>query len=65
MAAIAGLKMHTTSTGKVRSVTIDMKRWGHLLEDVIDGIIIEQRRNEPSTPWEEVKAKLEKKHKMK
>lgn len=66
MAHIAGLKTVTTTTGKIKSVTIDMKRWGHLMEDVLDAIHIERAKASTSyQPWEDVKRKLNKKHGIK
>ncbi len=65
MPRIAGVKTETTATGKIKSVTIDMKRWGHLMEDVLDAIAVERSRNEESTPWEIIKKKLDKKHGIK
>lgn len=63
MARIAGIKMETTSTGKIKSVTVDMKRWGYLMEDVLDAIAVERARaSNDFTPWPEIKKRLDKKH---
>lgn len=65
MTRIAGIKMETTAKGKIKSVTVDMKRWGHLMENFLDQIAIERARTEESIPWEEVKGRLDKKHGIK
>ncbi len=35
-----------------------------LLEDYYDGLLVEQRKNEVHIPWDEVKARLDAKHKL-
>ena len=41
-----------------------MKRWGYLMEDVLDAIAAEKGLKEDTIPWEIVKLKLDKKHKL-
>lgn len=65
MTRTAGVAFQTTAKGKITKVTIDMKRWGHLMEDVLDAIAIERAKLEESTPWEEIKERLDKKHGIK
>ena len=66
MTRTAGVAFQTTAKGKITKVTIDMKRWGHLMEDVLDAIAIERaKESNDFTPWEEVKARLDKKHGIK
>ena len=66
MPRIAGLKTETFATGKIKSVTVDMKRWGHLMEDVLDRIALERaHKSNDFTPWEIVQKKLDKKHGIK
>lgn len=65
MPRIAGLKMQTTTTGRITSVTVNMKRWGHLMEDILDAMGVERSRLETTTPWEPLKKKLDKKHGIK
>ncbi len=40
-----------------------MRRWGYLMENVVDTIAAEKGLKEDTIPWEKVKAKLDKKHK--
>lgn len=42
MARIAGITYNKTATGKVKSVTIDLKKWGQYLEDFLDIVEIER-----------------------
>ena len=66
MARIAGIKTTTTASGKLKSVTVDMKRWGYLMEDVMDAIAIEQAKAANNfTPFDEVIKRLDKKHGIK
>jgi hypothetical protein len=66
MPRIAGLTTQTSPSGKVTKVTIDMKRWGHLMEDVLDAIAVERAKiSNQYTPWEVVKKRLDKKHSKK
>jgi hypothetical protein len=65
MTRIAGLKTVTTTTGKIKSVTVDMKKWGHLMEDVLDSMAAEKAlQSNDYTPWETVKKRLDKKHRV-
>ena len=63
MKTIAGLQIEKTSKGKIKSVTLNMKRWGYLMEDVLDAIAAVKGLKEDTISWEVVKAKLDKKHK--
>jgi hypothetical protein len=62
MARIAGIKLHKTATGKVKSITIDLKKWGSELEDFLDRLDIADRRGGDTVPWEKARKKLNKKH---
>lgn len=64
MPRIAGVSMQTIAKGKITKVTIDMKRWGYLIEDLLDRIAVERSKNEGSTPWEDIKKRLDKKHSL-
>ena len=65
--AIAGIKYETDARGKRRFVRIDLKRFGKnkLLEDFLDGMEAESRKDEPSVPWQEAKVRLNKKYGIK
>lgn len=47
MARIAGIKYNKTTGGKVKSVTIDLKKWGEYFEDFLDMIEVERIKNSP------------------
>ena len=38
MSGIAGIKLHKTPTGKIKSVTIDVKKHGDLLQPLLEKI---------------------------
>lgn len=62
MARIAGLKKHRSPSGKVTHVTLSVKHFGHLLEDILDGIEIDKAKQKADfIEWDEAKKKLEKK----
>ena len=69
MARIAGIKQHRTATGKLKSITIDVKKWGEYVQDILDLIEIERIKSSPDGEFggtlEDVKKMLEKKHKIK
>jgi len=50
--------------GEKISVVLEFEKHGELWEDVYDGIICDERENEPTVPWEEVKLKLMEKGKL-
>jgi len=61
--AIAGIKIEKDVRGTARYARIDLKRYGNneLLEDFFDSLEIDARKNDETTPWEEVRAELDKK----
>lgn len=65
--AIAGIKYEKNIRGVNTHVRIDLKRYGNneLLEDFLDGMEAQQAKNEPTTPWEDVKKRLNKIHGIK
>ena len=66
MQRIAGVAMQTTATGKITKVTIDMKRWGHLMEDVLDAMAVERAKEmNDFSPFSDVVKRLDKKHGIK
>lgn len=64
---ISGIKFETDTKGLPKFVRIDLKKYGNneLLEDFLDSIEIEKRKDEDEIPWEEVKKKLNKTHGIK
>ena len=62
---MTGIQYVTDETGVPTAVLLDLKEWGDLWEDFYDGIIAEQRKQEPLIPWEEVKKQLaERQHEL-
>jgi PHD/YefM family antitoxin component YafN of YafNO toxin-antitoxin module len=53
-----GVQFVVDDKGKRKAVIIDLEEWGELWEDIYDILISEQRRGEPSVPWEELKAEV-------
>ena len=53
-----GIQFLVDEHGKAKSVLIDLEEWGELWEDIYDGMIIEARRDEPTIPWEVLKAEM-------
>ena len=51
-----GVQFVVDDSGKKKAVIIDLEEWGELWEDIYDILISEQRRGEPTVPWEELKA---------
>jgi hypothetical protein len=56
---LGGIKYTKDATGRNRYVRIDLDRHGknHLLEDFFDMLDIEARKDEPTSPFEEVIAR--------
>lgn len=63
MPKLPGIKVIRNAKGKPYKLLIDIKRYEHLVEDILDSIAIEKAINEPTIPAEEVYAKIEKKWK--
>lgn len=56
---MTGIQYLTDEEGHKEYVLIDLKEYGAIWEDFHDGIIAEQRKNEPLVDWEEVKRELD------
>jgi len=54
----------TDESGHPTAVMLDLKEWGDLWEEIYDGIIAEQRKDEPLIAWEEVKRQLAQNHEV-
>ncbi|MFN3476373.1 MAG: hypothetical protein ACK4Z6_02295 [Candidatus Methylomirabilales bacterium] len=57
--AMKGIQFVVDDTGKKRAVLIDLSEWGELWEDIYDVLISQSRKDEPTVPWEELKAEME------
>ncbi|HEY3875930.1 MAG TPA: hypothetical protein VGM92_10665 [Candidatus Kapabacteria bacterium] len=53
-----GIHYVTDEQGTPTAVMLDLEQWGSVWEDIYDGLVAEQRKNEPLVPWEEVKRQL-------
>ena len=53
-----GVHFVTDSDGKAVAVQIDIEQWGELWEDMYDRMLIEQRKDEDSVAWADVKREL-------
>jgi hypothetical protein len=66
MARIAGIKLYKTSTGKLKAVTVDLKKHGSMINPYLEkiGIIEAKEREEFEKKWksgitgEEVKKRI-------
>ena len=55
-----GVEFVVDDSGKKKAVLIDLEQWGDLWEDFYDVVVSESRKNEPTVPWSELKAEMEK-----
>ena len=62
MAKINGISTIKDAKGKATKLVIDLTKRNQLIEDIVDMIDVEQRKNEETIPWEDVKKVLHKKH---
>ena len=61
---MTGIHYVTDEKGNPTAVMLDLNEWGELWEDIYDGIIAEERKNEPLVTWDEVKRQLSEKHEV-
>ncbi|MFM7487679.1 MAG: hypothetical protein ACKO13_12275 [Cytophagales bacterium] len=62
-----GVNFITDEKSRKKAVVIDLKtlqRFDEQIEDLLDAIIAESRRDEPTISWETVKKNLRKKGKL-
>ena len=64
MARISGVNIIKDSKGFPKKAVFDLKLHPEI-EDYLDHLEIQARKDEETTPWEEVKKELEKKHGIK
>ncbi|OJV13776.1 MAG: hypothetical protein BGO21_07030 [Dyadobacter sp. 50-39] len=50
---MTGVRYNTDAQGQKTEVIIDLKKHGQVVEDILDALLIEERRNEDSIPFEE------------
>lgn len=66
MAKIAGVTLDKTKSGEIRKITLDLKKLDRelqeVVEDLLDHLVIEQRKNEPTLSFEDVVKRLDRKH---
>ncbi|MCF0040015.1 hypothetical protein [Dyadobacter fanqingshengii] len=62
---LQGIKTEYTQKGKVKKVIINAASKSELVEDLLDMIALEAVKNDERIPFDEVVAKLDKKHKIK
>ena len=55
-----GVEFVVDDSGKKKAVLIDLEQWGDLWEEFYDVLVSESRKNEPTVPWTELKAEMEK-----
>lgn len=53
-----GIQFVTDEKGKKTAVVIDLSEHGRLWEDFYDGLVAQERDDEPRTPWNQAKAEL-------
>ena len=53
-----GIQFVVDDTGEKKAVLIDLSEWGELWEDIYDVLVSQSRKDEPTTPWEELKAEM-------
>jgi hypothetical protein len=58
--AMKGRHYVTNAENEIIAVQIDLKKYGQLWEDFYDTIIVEDRKDEESIPWEDIKQELRK-----
>ncbi len=57
--ALKGVQYIVDEKGRKKAVILSLEEWGELWEDIYDILVAESRRNEPTVPWETLKAELE------
>ena len=55
---LKGVQYVTDGTGKRMAVLISLDEWGELWEDIYDVLVSHARKDEPSVPWETLKAEM-------
>jgi hypothetical protein len=56
--AVRGVQFVTDTDGRKVAVLLDLEEWGELWEDIYDGMLAEERADEPTESWDAVKERL-------
>ena len=56
---LKGVQYIVDEKGKRKAIVLDWEEWGELWEDLCDVLVAESRRDEPTIPWDELKAELQ------
>jgi len=63
MSKLAGVKFERDTRGRVKKVTLDMKRHSAFLEDYLDHLQIEEAKKDAEfIPWDDAVKELDKHH---
>ena len=54
-----GIEYLVDNQGRKKAVVINLRKWGKLWEDFYDAMVYEARKDEPTVPWETIKAEME------
>ena len=55
---LKGVQYIVDDKGNRRAIVLDWEEWGELWEDLYDVLVAESRRDEPTIPWNELKAEV-------
>lgn len=53
-----GIQYIVDEQGERKAVVIDLNTLGDLWEDIHDALVVQSRKDEPRTQWEQVKKRL-------
>ena len=56
-----GIHYVVDDAGEKRAVLIDLTEWGEVWEDIYDVLVSQSRSNEPTVPWDRLRAETEQK----
>ena len=56
---LKGVQYIVDDKGNRKAIVLDWEEWGELWEDLYDVLVAESRRDEPTIPWDELKAELQ------
>jgi PHD/YefM family antitoxin component YafN of YafNO toxin-antitoxin module len=55
---VKGVQFVTDTDGRKVAVLLDLEEWGEVWEDIYDGMLAEERAEEPTESWDAVKERL-------
>ena len=53
-----GVQFVVAESGEKQAVLLDLREWGELWEDMYDSMLARERADDPSVPWETLRAAL-------